>query len=454
MKIKYILGSFIFLLLGTFLYACSTFETYTWLDADGTVLYSGTSSKSLPLPSDTEAWSYVEWESTGENEKTAKREPKYSYFVGNVFQIIVYDLGKIPISSGSGFIFNDEGWFVTNNHVMDEGYYAEAIFDIPDIYEGRSFTKLDIDLASYSDSNKDVFVGRVSNYFQLKDYYKEFKFNTNYKVGDLTYSVGYPDSSIKLQINKGNIQKDLSSLYDKIYSGVTYIGSTSFIAPGSSGGILVNSNLEVLGMTTIGVEDKLGNFVLGGAIEAFNYLNQIKTVKYADLKDYALFVHPNEVKFINFFKNKVVKNKNYKFVGDDYWSAYIWKYYDSDEYYVEQGGNAVQNGTLLVDSDGWMESERSIYWESGSRMEMSFYGYYSHSKGIDNFCFEFKYTFSDGNWYALKSTDINYSSIISLTLNNYSITNSYYGRPSQSNIDYAKNVFNIEYEWITKILDN
>ena len=62
---------------------------------------------------------------------------------------------------------------------------------------------------------------------------------------------------------------DISSLYDKLYSGISYIGSTSYVAPGSSGGILLNDNLEVLGMTTIGTYKDNDDFDIGGSIKSF-----------------------------------------------------------------------------------------------------------------------------------------------------------------------------------------
>ena len=465
MKLRTIsLLSLLVLIIITFtLVACSkTSNLYKFFDSDGTLLHEVKVSDDLvpsyELPMDTEMWDYISWEATNSYEMTAKREPQYNYFIGNVFQIIVYDLGYVPISTGSGFVFNEDGWFITNNHVMDEGYYAEAIFDIRDSTKGESFTKLDIDLVSYQHSDKDIFIGKLTNYSKIgSEYYKEFSFSTQYLVGDLTYSVGYPNSSIKLEINKGYVQSDLSSIYDKVYSGITYIGSTSFIAPGSSGGILLNSNLEVLGMTTIGISDNNGNFILGGAIEAFNFINQISNVSSNSLKNYALFLHPDEAIFINFFKNHVSKNNKFSKTEMYDWVRYTWKFYDEVEFQntIEQGGAGLKNGLITVDSDGWIKSEYSIYWEIGDRMEVSFYGYYSHTEGFKDFTYEFKYTWNDGDSYSCKSTEINYSTNISLTLNKYTITKSPYNlNISQENIEYMKDKFNDQYEWFSRFINS
>ncbi len=429
--------------------ACNTAQTYTWLDADGTVLHTQTvtdgTQPSFNLPLDTEAWDYKHWTNTGNNEQTAVREPKYSFFVGNVFQIIVFDLGRIPISTGTGFVFNDEGWFITNDHVMEEGYFAEAIFDIPDATLGESFTKLNINLAAHRHVDKDIFIGKLTNYNKIKNnYYQEFTFQTEYKVDDLTYSVGYPDSSILLQINEGNIVSDLSSIYDKVYSGITYIGSTSFIAPGSSGGILLNNKLEILGMTTIGITDNSGKFKLGGAIAAFNYVNQINVVKNSDLKDYAVFLHPTEKVFIGYFK-EAVAHEGTKSVKTQF-SDYTRYTYTTQEEGVNSGGTAYTYTDIFkIDSNGWMSNETTYYWGNGDRRVIKFYGYWSHSDGLNNFIYEFTYTWGSGGSHTLKSTNINYSTNLALTLNQYTTT----GNPSSSNIEYAKEQFNYIYEWLT-----
>ena len=163
-----------------------------------------------------------------------KRTPEISDFVGNVFQVAVQDLGGQPIAFGSAFVFNSDGWFITNAHVMENAQYAQAVFNIPNTQTGESYTYLDINLGSYFNLDKDIYIGKVENYHSISSYYKDFSLTQNYKIGDTTYSVGYPNASAELVINKGEITKEWSDLYEKLYSGNSYICSSSYIAPGSS----------------------------------------------------------------------------------------------------------------------------------------------------------------------------------------------------------------------------
>ena len=97
-----------------------------------------------------------------------------------------------------------------------------------------------------------------------------------------------------------------------------------------------------------------------------------------------------------------------------------------------------------------MYYDEEIYWESGERRYVAFYGEYSDTHGFDNFTFVFTYEWKNGNYYTITSDDINYSKNIALTLNKYELE---YGNAHLSitdgNIEYAKEVFNSIYEWLT-----
>ncbi len=433
-------------------------EEYCWYDADGTLLHkerfeTEVDCNHFPLPSDNDQWDYIEWvEDSSKNGFVADRTPQVSYFVGNVFQIIAKDLGETPVATGSAFVFNRDGWFVTNAHVMQDAYYAQAIFNIENDAAGESFTYLDINQGTYYHLDKDIYIGKIENYSTIQSFYKDIPLNTNYEMDETTYSVGYPLSATELAINKGNVTERWSDLYEKLYSGHTYICSSSYIAPGSSGGILVNAKLEVIGITTLGWTDDDDEFISGASISAFNFkgLLQNNTNKNALISLQKRF-HANEKVFIGYFneaKDDALKGDTVRKVFDNGTVAYVYNWTGED---TSSSGTALMtNESFTIGCDGWMDYEGEYYWANGDRRIVSFYGYYDHEDGFANFIYQFKYSWGDGDHYTLTSKNINYSPNISLTLNKYVVDSSYGYYPASDNIDYAKEQFNIIYEWLTE----
>jgi len=429
-----------------------------WYDADGTLLLEnkikdGETPIDNPLPEDSDKWDYIEWEKSEDSPNniifTAKREPQNSYFVGNVFQIIVEDLGQTPVATGSAFVFNKDGWFITNAHVVEDAYYLKGIFNIPNNNTKESFTYLEIESGSYYHLDKDIYIGKLKNYQSISQYYKEFSFTQSYEIGQETYSVGYPNSSTDLIINKGEVTDTWSDLYEKLYSGQSYICSSSAIAPGSSGGILVNENLEILGMTTLGWVDDNDKFISGASISAYNYENLLKTnATESSLIPHMERFHSDEKVYIGYYNEARDDEKNgltERINMDDGSVIYVYEW--TDEGTSSYGNAVVSESSLAVSSNGFMSYHSTYYWDDGSRREMSFYGYYSNTRGLDNFVFEYKYTFSDGEVNEIRCDDINYSSNLSLTLNKaYVVDAPYYYKISEDM--YLKEQFNSLYEWL------
>ena len=430
----------------------------TWKDADGNVL----EVKSIPagekiperaLPADTDKWHYTEWSETHEgNEYTyvAQRELREDYFVGNVFQIIIKDLAGTPLGTGTGFVFNKYGWFITNAHVMEDAYQAVAIFEIKDSATGESFTTLEIKNGSYVHYDKDIFIGKIDEYSKIATHYNDIPFQSEHSVGDVTYSVGYPNSSVSMEIHEGEIKEDLSFLYDKLYSGISYIASDSYIAPGSSGGILINENAEVIGMTTLGWFDDDDDFELGAAIEAYNFINLTRDANNSDLKDMTFFLHPDEETFIKFFRGFTNWTDTEKIIGDDsVYYKWTWK----DEGKNNDGWAHSGDGQLNVFADGFILFTEEYYWDNGDHRKTAFYGHYSSKDKLDNFTYFFEYTFGNGKWYSIDSDNINYSENLKLTLRDYTKASSYGYTVFYSDIEYAKECFNGIYKALFDIIE-
>ena len=263
-----------------------------WKDYDGSILNEAfvAENKDIPkfdLPQSSDKWIYERWEQDVDGKEIvfqAVRTPNTDYFIGNVFQIVVMNNDEEPLGAGSGFVINNEGWFITNSHVMEKATSATAFFDIEDSENGQQHTKLRIIGGVYQNEKKDVFIGKIEGYEKIRHHYKEIRFTEQYTIGENSYSVGYPNSSIKMEINSGKILEEYSDIYSKI-DGIYYVLSDSYIAPGSSGGILVNESFEVVGITSLGLysDSEKNHYISGGSIPYSLFKQNLKNVRDSDI---------------------------------------------------------------------------------------------------------------------------------------------------------------------------
>ena len=260
---------------------------HLWKTSDGTVikecyLTEETDPEEVELPQASEQWTYTEWSLEHVDDEyvyTAEKIPNSEYFLGNVFQIVVSDEGGEPLGTGSGFVINDSGWFITNYHVMDGAFSATAYFDIADTENGDRYTQLPILGCSYCDEKKDFFIGKLDGYAKIKDYYHDIPFTETYTAGEASYTLGYPNSSVKMEVNSGKILDEHSDITDKI-NGVFYVLADSYIAPGSSGGILINDSFEVIGITSVGFysDSSKTDYQAGGSIPTIIFAPHLKDI--------------------------------------------------------------------------------------------------------------------------------------------------------------------------------
>ncbi len=162
-------------------------------------------------------------------------------------------LVETPGGLGSGFIVNDDGYAVTNNHVI-EGETRIAVVLFQNSESGlvrKRIEKVEIaalnpfvDLALLKiPPQKDVKPGHV-NLGRLEDL----------SVGDGAFAVGNP-----LGLERSVSQGIVSSL-NRVFDGQIYIQTDAAINPGNSGGPLFNMKGEVVGVTNMGAafRDNIG----------------------------------------------------------------------------------------------------------------------------------------------------------------------------------------------------
>lgn len=163
---------------------------------------------------------------------------------------------------GSGFIYDEDinyYYVLTNYHVVAYNYsYNHNELYLED-YLGNRY---EANILS-SDINYDLAIVR----FKKENRLKVLKFSNAIEVKDSIKALGNPDS-IKNVVTKGQVTcfSNINMSSNKSKVNFEVIVHSARIDGGSSGGALLNSNNEVVGITFAGAFDKNGEFVNGYAI--------------------------------------------------------------------------------------------------------------------------------------------------------------------------------------------
>lgn len=176
----------------------------------------------------------------------------------SVVFILTY-VGETTLGSGSGFVYDEQGHIITNNHVVAEGDNYEIIF-ANGTHRRATLVGTDID--------SDLAVLRVDDLPEMARPVP-LAAASDIQVGQFVVAIGSPfgqQGSMSLGIVSG-LGRSLESQRD-IGVGLSYslprvIQTDAPINPGNSGGPLLNLNGEVLGVnnairTLTGVNSGVG----------------------------------------------------------------------------------------------------------------------------------------------------------------------------------------------------
>jgi len=156
----------------------------------------------------------------------------------SVVYIEVSNSYGIPIASGSGFIIDSTGKIATNYHLIKGAYSAKV-----KTYDGKIY---DVSKVYAYDPTQDMALLKIdATGLQPVVLGDSDKVNT----GDKIYTIGNP-SGLDNTMSDG-----LISTKSKVVDGASYIQISAPISSGSSGGVLLNEQVEVIGITTAGVND-------------------------------------------------------------------------------------------------------------------------------------------------------------------------------------------------------
>jgi len=146
---------------------------------------------------------------------------------------------------GSGIIVTEDGYILTNNHVVDNADTIEVT-----LQDGRKFKgevkgtdpKTDIAVVKIKPTGPKLTVARLGDSDKLR-------------VGEFVVAIGHP-YSLAYSVTVGHVSAIERQLLPDDYEGVAdndqeYIQTDAVINPGNSGGPLINLNGEIIGVNAM-----------------------------------------------------------------------------------------------------------------------------------------------------------------------------------------------------------
>jgi hypothetical protein len=150
-----------------------------------------------------------------------------------VFYIEAYDKQDEYLRSGSGFFISSSGMAVTNYHIMNGASYAKIWTKENKMYEVSG-------MYDYSKTNDLTIIQIKGDNFP----YLTLGSSDAVSSGSTIYAISYP-----LGIDE-TVTQGIISNANHVVNNKTYIMITASISPGSSGGALIDTNGNVIGVTS------------------------------------------------------------------------------------------------------------------------------------------------------------------------------------------------------------
>ncbi len=184
----------------------------------------------------------------------------------------------VPQGAGSGFMIDDSGNILTNNHVVQDADKLEVTLPdgttIPAELVGRD-TRFDLAIVRASIPREQVRAVKLGDSEQLQ-------------VGEPAIAIGNP-YGLERTVTTGVVSGRRPAVTEPQGDGVLVnaIQTDAAINPGNSGGPLLNSRGEVIGVNTLGLQPS-------GAPAGLNFAIPVNTAKRAlpDLIAGRAYAHP------------------------------------------------------------------------------------------------------------------------------------------------------------------
>jgi len=169
---------------------------------------------------------------------------------------------RTDISQGTGFIITDDGYLVTNYHVISGARYADALTS--------DQVSKQLTLIGYS-SGMDVALLKISGSYNSI----EFDNSDNVKIGEKVIAIGNP-LGLSFSVTEGIV----SAVHRKIQNSPgEYIQTDAALNSGNSGGPLINTNGKVIGINNF----KVAGDNIGFALESDFIIQSINGIALQEL---------------------------------------------------------------------------------------------------------------------------------------------------------------------------
>lgn len=169
---------------------------------------------------------------------------------------------------GSGFIISNDGYIITNNHVIDGADKIKVTLNDKSTYSAKLIG---------TDKDTDVAILKINSKKKLK--YLNLGDSKALKVGQWAIAIGNPfglnnTMTVGIISAKGRSGMGIENYED-------FIQTDASINPGNSGGPLVDINGNVIGINTAILSKSGGNMGIGFAIP----INMVKPIKNSLIKN-------------------------------------------------------------------------------------------------------------------------------------------------------------------------
>ncbi len=167
----------------------------------------------------------------------------YDPFYGKRF----FKQPKENIASGSGVIMSEDGYIITNRHVINNSDEIEVVLNDKRTYNAKILGE---------DSSSDLALLKIE---ERKLPFLEFDNSNNLRVGEWVLAVGNP-YNLNSTVTAGIISAKSRKINILNNGGIeSFIQTDAAINSGNSGGALVNTNGNLIGINTA-IQSKTGSF--------------------------------------------------------------------------------------------------------------------------------------------------------------------------------------------------